>query len=971
MKRLLYLFVLLLSLSLWSCGSKDDGIDDPDVPENPEQPENPENPDVPEYVELYVSEYDLVLGAQGDEVSFDIECNTKWSIENESGWCKTDVASGEGDGTVKVTAEAYYENEDRNAVLTVKAGNETRTVQVTQKHEDALILSKDKFDVAQEGGTISVEWQSNVDCRLTIPWKFDSWIKEAPKSKGMETTTFDLVISANEAFEKREGFVVVSGNGLKDTVHIYQVANERTLILNQASHDVPAEGGTVEVELKSNVNYRMTIPTDARKWISQATTRALRVERFVFRVAANTSYDSRKAAIVFEDRNSDLSDTLYICQKQTDALLLGKKKFTVSGKGENIEVGLKSNIDYEVILPDWISRLQTKALVEEVLTFQVAKNDGQDVRKGEIVIKDKKSALSETIRVVQGTAEIYPGDLVFSSVDDVKAFAVAGYKKIAGSLTITGSLVNLTNLDNQLEEVRDNLIFDCSSLNSFDGLYGLKRIGGNLTIKVGQFTSFEGLNNLGYIGGSFRITSSLGSLQNFSGLGSLTEIVGDFEISSYLKSLENFVGLDNLRRIGGSFRITSSSSSLKSLQNFSGLGSLTEIVGDFEVSSSSSLESLENFVGLDNLCRIGGSFRITSSNDYYSSSLESLQNFSGLGSLTEIVGDFEVSSSSRSSSLGSLENFVGLDNLGRIGGSFRITSSSSYYDSSSSSRSSSLASLQNFSGLGSLTEIVGDFEVSSFSDYSSSSLGSLENFVGLDNLCRIGGSFRITSSSFSDYSSSSSSSLGSLENFVGLDNLCRIGGSFRITSSSSSDYYYYYLGSLQNFSGLGSLTAIGGDFISEDKFLSAETGLEKLVTVGGEMNVRLSYNGDAHFTALQSVGGALSLSSSSSSQSNLNLPALKTVPGAFRLENFQSVDIPKLESIEGVFTITGVNAIGTLDNLKTVGDITIKNCKELTDFCNWKPVLTGYNGTFSVSGCGYNPTKYQILNGACSKLPEE
>ena len=828
MKKLLYLFVLLLSLSLWSCGSKDDGIDDPDVPENPEQPENP---DVPEYVELYVSEDNLVMEAQGGEVSFDIECNTKWSIENESGWCKTDVASGEGDGTVKVTAEAYYENADRNAVLTVKAGNETRTVQVTQKHEDALILSKDKFDVAQEGGTISVEWQSNVDCRLTIPWKFDSWIKEAPKSKGMETTTFDLVISKNDEFEKREGFVVVSGNGLKDTVHIYQVANERTLILNQASHDVPAEGGTVEVELKSNVNYRMTIPTDARKWISQVTTRALRVERFVFRVAANTSYDSRKAAIVFEDRNSDLSDTLYICQKQTDALLLGKKEFTVSGKGENIEVGLKSNIDYEVILPDWISRLQTKALVEEVLTFQVAKNDGQDVRKGEIVIKDKKSALSETIRVVQGTAEIYPGDLVFSSVDDVKAFAVAGYKKIAGSLTITGStLVNLTNLDNQLEEVRDSLIFVCSSLNSFDGLYGLKRIGGNLTIKKGRFTSFEGLNNLGYIGGSFRITSSLGSLQNFSGLGSLSEIGGDFKISS-------------------------------------------------------SLESLENFVGLDNLCRIGGSFRITSS-------LKSLQNFSGLGSLTEIVGDFEVSSSF----LGSLENFVGLDNLGRIGGSFRITSSSSY--------GSSLVSLQNFSGLGSLTEIVGDFEVSS----SFSSLGSLENFVGLHNLCRIGGSFRITS----DYS----------------------------------------LESLQNFSGLGSLTAIGGDFISEDKFLSAETGLEKLVTVGGEMNVRLSYNGDAHFTALQSVGGALSLfSNSTSSQSNLNLPALKMVGGAF--------------------TITGVNAIGTLDNLKTVGDITIKDCKELTDFCNWKPVLTGYNGTFSVSGCGYNPTKYQILNGACSKLPEE
>ena len=789
MKRLLYLFVLLLSLSLWSCGSKDDGIDDPDVPENPEQPENP---DVPEYVELYVSEYDLVLGAQGDEVSFDIECNTKWSIENESGWCKTDVASGEGDGTVKVTAEAYYENADRNAVLTVKAGDKTKTVQVTQKHEDALILSKDKFDVAQEGGTISVEWQSNVDCRLTIPWKFEAWIKEAPKSKGLVTTTFDLVISENEAYDKREGYVIVSGNGLRDTVHIYQAQIDQ-LILTQDIYRLQAEGGDITVELKTNVDYEITIPGDTTSWISRVETRAIREDRLVFHIEANGSDKERTAKIVVKDKNSALDDTIYVHQ---------------GGKG------------------------------------------------------------------------VFAGDVVLETTEDVQAFAARGIKKLMGSLIVQGSnLGSLTALSDKLEEISGNLEINCSSLTSFDGLYGLKRIGGNLTIEDGQFTSFEGLNNLEHIGGSFRITSS-------------------------------------------------SSSSLGRLQNFSGLGSLTEIVGDFEVSSNysykSSLGSLENFVGLDNLSRIGGSFRITSSSSR-SSSLGRLQNFSGLGSLTEIVGDFEVSSSS---SLGSLENFVGLDNLGRIGGSFRITSSSDRY-------SSSLESLKDFAGLSSLSEIGGDFEVSSSAD------GSLYD---------------------------SSISLGRLENFVGLDNLSRIGGSFRITSSSS--FYSSSLESLQNFSGLSSLSEIGGDFISKNKSLSTLTGLEKLVTVGGEMNVQLSESEDAHFTALQSVGGALSLSSSSS-QFNLYLPALKTVPGAFGLEGFRFVDIPKLESIGGSFTITEVNAIGTIDNLKTVGDITIKNCKELTDFCNWKPVLTDYNGTFSVSGCGYNPTKYQILNGACSKLPEE
>ena len=914
MKRLLYLFVLLLSLSLWSCGSKDDGIDDPDVPENPEQPENP---DVPEYVELYVSEDNLVMEAQGGEASFDIECNTKWSIRNESGWCKTDVASGEGNGTVKVTAGAYHENADRNTVLTVKAGDEARTIQVTQKHENALIPSKTKFDVGQEGGNISIELPGNIDCRLTIPWRFKAWIKEAPKSKESETKTFDLVISKNDKFEKREGYVIVSGDALEDTVRIYQAQTD-LLILTQSVYRLQVEGGDITVELKTNVDYEITIPGDATSWISHVETRAIREDRLVFHIEANGNDKERTAKIVVKDKNSALDDTLYVQQYW---------------KGSHV------------------------------------------------------------------------GNVVLETTEDVQAFAARGIKKLMGSLIVQGSnLSSLTALNGKLEEISDDLIIDCSSLTSFDGLHGLKRIGGDLIIRNGRFAFFEGVYNLEYIGGSFRI-SSLMSLKNFSGLGSLSEIGGDFEISSLrslenfvglynlgeiggdfevssLMSLENFVGLDNLGWIGGSFRITSSYS-LGSLQNFSGLGNLVEIGHDFEVSSSSSsLGSLENFVGLDNLCRIGGSFRITS--DY---SLKSLQNFSGLGSLSEIGGDFEISSSKSSKSsesLESLENFVGLDNLGRIGGSFRITSSCS-------SDLYSLRRLQNFSGLGSLSEIGGDFEISS-SAYGSS-LESLENFVGLDNLGRIGGSFRITSSpsssssrsleslqnfsglgslteivgdfevssSAADAYSYSSISLSSLENFVGLDNLSRIGGSFRITSD------YYSLGSLQNFVGLGSLSKIGGDFFS-NKSLSVLTVLEKLETVGGKMHVRLGESEDAHFTALQSVGGALSLSSF---VVNVYLPALKTVGGAFSLRNFKSVDIPKLESIEGAFTITGVNAIGTLDKLKTVGDITIKDCRGLTDFCNWKPVLTDYNGTFSVSDCGYNPTKYQILNGACSKLPEE
>ncbi len=62
-----------------------------------------------------------------------------------------------------------------------------------------------------------------------------------------------------------------------------------------------------------------------------------------------------------------------------------------------------------------------------------------------------------------------------------------------------------------------------------------------------------------------------------------------------------------------------------------------------------------------------------------------------------------------------------------------------------------------------------------------------------------------------------------------------------------------------------------------------------------------------------------------------------------------------------------------MTSLKTIsGDITINYCSEVYDFCIFKPLIgSSYQGTFVVSNCGYNPTKYQVLNGECSKQPEE
>ena len=68
---------------------------------------------------------------------------------------------------------------------------------------------------------------------------------------------------------------------------------------------------------------------------------------------------------------------------------------------------------------------------------------------------------------------------------------------------------------------------------------------------------------------------------------------------------------------------------------------------------------------------------------------------------------------------------------------------------------------------------------------------------------------------------------------------------------------------------------------------------------------------------------------------------------------------------------TELNNIDCLINLSAVKNISITDCPKLYDFCVLKSIVQNNNSDFYTYGNGYNPTKYQLLNGECSKLPEE
>ncbi len=400
MKRLFYLVsgVALLYLFLGgallvaSC-SKDSGGD------------GPEEPDQPKNVMLELSRSDLVFESSGGEKTFTVSCNGTWTIENESDWCTTDFTHGTGNLTVTVTAAVYSGMEDRNMNLTIKAGDKTQVLGVTQKGKDAIIVSKDKFEVPQEGVTISVEVKSNISYEVTIPEEFGSWIAPSPRSRAVTKASYEFVISKNSSKKPREGYILFAGNSVQDTVRIYQADR---LVLTDPTCYVSHEGGEITVELKTNVNYDVQIPTSVASWISRVETRTLRTDRIHFSVSENRGRDVREALVVVKDRNSKLSDTLRVCQ-YGKGLIVSQQNYFVPRAGKTISVEVKGGIEYGVTIPSafqsWIASAGgTSSSLSDVTPktyrFAVSELEGNEEREGYIVFSG--NSLTDTVYIYQG-----------------------------------------------------------------------------------------------------------------------------------------------------------------------------------------------------------------------------------------------------------------------------------------------------------------------------------------------------------------------------------------------------------------------------------------------------------------------------------------------------------------------------------------------------------------------------------------
>ncbi len=121
---------------------------------------------------------------------------------------------------------------------------------------------------------------------------------------------------------------------------------------------VAKEGGTVEVDVATNIDYTLSIPEDAKSWISHTETRSIRQEVLVLTVAENTQNKQRKATMSLLDSDGELLRTFTIVQNPAIA-----------------------EVQSDIVL----SANKTQVDVGETITFTVTDKSGKDVTASSII----------------------------------------------------------------------------------------------------------------------------------------------------------------------------------------------------------------------------------------------------------------------------------------------------------------------------------------------------------------------------------------------------------------------------------------------------------------------------------------------------------------------------------------------------------------------------------------------------------
>ena len=206
-------------------------------------------------------------GAGGSQ-ALKLRTDLPWTVSADKDWITFDKESGEGSNAQTVINVTAKPNDDaaRKAVITVTAGGESHTFEVSQAGSAFAIIPPADPTIDRKGGELLIE----VDA--TKSWEPKTEVPGFSVEK-VDDTHFKVVAGYNNIFAPRKGQVsIVAASGATDSIEITQDTNftvQNGEVLEDGSVKLSGDQGT-RVQFKDGLRCMTLVLTMGEKHFGDA-----------------------------------------------------------------------------------------------------------------------------------------------------------------------------------------------------------------------------------------------------------------------------------------------------------------------------------------------------------------------------------------------------------------------------------------------------------------------------------------------------------------------------------------------------------------------------------------------------------------------------------------------------------------------------------------------------------------------------
>lgn len=285
----------------------------------------------------------------------------------------------------------------------ISCSSEPVTPEVTVS-EGNVDYFKESMDFPSSGGSKTLSFTTNVDWTIepAATQSGGTWwtLSQSKGSSGTQNIT--VTLQENTGYDDRNVVLVLTAGDIKKNIIINQ-KQKNAITLTTDRFEVDAKGGSIDIEVKSNVDYNVEIPEQYKSWINQKSrSRALSSRTLSFDIAESTEYDKREGEIIFT--SGDITEKVKVYQAGSTILILSQNEYTLGTEGGTVSVEISSNFEFETDMPDvdWIkSADKSRAVSSHTLVYEISPNNTYDDREAVIIYKDAKSDKKESVTIRQ------------------------------------------------------------------------------------------------------------------------------------------------------------------------------------------------------------------------------------------------------------------------------------------------------------------------------------------------------------------------------------------------------------------------------------------------------------------------------------------------------------------------------------------------------------------------------------------